>query len=261
MDREKMLDKYYNKHKEDLRLTRRHGMVEYRVSMKYILELLPKENKQDFKILDLGAATGRYSIALKGMGYDVTAVELVKHNLDIMKKKDPEIKAFQGNAKNIGFLADNTFDLVINFGPLYHLIGDEEKLIAMNEAKRVTKPNGLILNAYVMNEYCVLSFCFDEDRMPKLREDNFVDDSFHVHSTEGELYDYVRISDIDRLNQKAGLTRIKIFSPDGPSDYMRPMINKMSEESFERFVEFQMANAEREDLIGAGSHVVDIVRK
>lgn len=256
-----MLDKYYNKHKEDLRLTRRHGIVEYRVSMKYILDILPKDNKADFKILDLGAATGRYAIALKSMGYDVTAVELVKHNLEIMKKKDPEIKAFQGNAKNIGFLADESFDLVINFGPLYHLIGDDEKLLALNEAKRVTKPNGLIMNAYVMNEYCVLSFCFDEDRMPGLRQGNFVDETFHVRSTEGELYDYVRISDIDRLNQSAGLNRVKIFSPDGPSDYMRPLINKMSEESFERFVEFQMANAEREDLIGAGSHVVDIVRK
>jgi hypothetical protein len=58
----------------------------------------------------------------------------------------------------------------------------------------------------------------------------------------------------------AGLERVKIFSPDGPSDYMRPVINKMSEESFEKFVDFQMKNAERPDLIGAGSHTVDIVR-
>ena len=70
----------------------------------------------------------------------------------------------------------------------------------------------------------------------------------------------MRVDDIDRLNKIAGLERVKIFSPDGPSDYMRPVINKMSEESFEKFVDFQMKNAERPDLIGAGSHTVDIVR-
>ena len=170
------------------------------------------------------------------------------------------VKAFQGNAKDLSFLPDNSFDITLNFGPLYHLIGDEEKLIAMNEAKRVTKDGGLIFNAYVMNDYCILTYCFEEDRICNLMEKGFIDDSFHVRSDNDELYDYMRVEDIDRLNKLTGLERVKIFSPDGPSDYMRPVINKMSEESFEKFVDFQMKNAERPDLIGAGSHTVDIVR-
>ena len=40
------------------------------------------------KILDIGAGTGRYSVALAEEGYDVTAVELVKYNLGILKKKN-----------------------------------------------------------------------------------------------------------------------------------------------------------------------------
>ena len=79
MQRDKLLTKYYNKHKEDLRLVRRHGMVEFRVSMHYIKKFLP-ENCNGLKILDLGAATGRYSFALAELGCDVTAVELVKQN-------------------------------------------------------------------------------------------------------------------------------------------------------------------------------------
>ena len=79
------LEKYYNKFNEDKRLTRRHGNVEFITSMKYIQKYL--EKIPDAKILDVGAGTGRYSIALAEEGYDVTAVELVKYNLGILKSK------------------------------------------------------------------------------------------------------------------------------------------------------------------------------
>ena len=75
-----------------------------------------------------------------------------------------------------------------------------------------------------------------------------------------ELYDYVRIDDINRLDERAGLKRVTIFSPDGASDYMRTRLNHMSDETFARFIEYQKCISERADLIGAGSHVVDVVR-
>ena len=76
---------------------------------------------------------------------------------------------------------------------------------------------------------------------------------------ENELYDYVRLEDIDRLNNLSGLKRIKVFSPDGPADFMRKELNAMSEETFEKFIEYQICNAERPELLGAGSHIVDIL--
>ena len=56
------LEKYYNKFCEEKRLTRRHGQVEYITSMKYIHKYLEEFPKA--KILDVGAGTGRYSVAL-----------------------------------------------------------------------------------------------------------------------------------------------------------------------------------------------------
>ena len=70
----------------------------------------------------------------------------------------------------------------------------------------------------------------------------------------------VRLEDIDRLDSQAGLERVTIFSPDGPADYMRTRLNWMSDETFAHFLAYQKVVSERPDLIGAGSHVVDVVR-
>ena len=135
----------------------------------------------------------------------------------------------------------------------------EEKLKALNEARRVTKPGGLIFVAYLMNEYSILSYCFDEERIGDFLKRGIVDSDFHVRVQEGELYDSVRLEDIDRLNREAGLQRVTIFSPDGAADYMRTRLNRMSEETFAHFIDYQKCISERPDLIGAGSHVVDVV--
>lgn len=212
------------------------------------------------KIADIGAGTGRYSVELCHRGYDVTAVELVKHNLEILRSKHENIKTWQGDARDLGFLDDHTFDITLLFGPLYHLHGDENKLAAINEAKRITKKGGIILIAYVMNEYSVISYCFKEHKWKEVAQKGGLSPDFHTICTEDDLYDYVRLDDINRLNKAAGLERIKIISADGPADYMRRELNEMSEEEFQSFCAFQLANCERPELVGAGSHCVDIVR-
>ncbi len=256
------LVQYYNKFNEEKRLDSRHGQVEFRVSMKYIHAYIPEEiPKEEVKILDIGAGTGRYSVALANEGYDVTAVELVKYNLGILKSKGSSVKAMQGNALNLKKLADNTFDVTLLFGPMYHLFGLEDKRKALSEAKRVTKPGGIILVAYCMNEYGVLTYAFKEKHISECMEERRLTEDFHTISREENLYDYMRIEDINVLLEDSGLERIKIISPDGPANYMRPFLNQLSEEEFEYFVQYQMATCERQDLIGAGAHALDILRK
>ena len=119
------LEKYYNKFNEDKRLLSRHGQVEYITSMKYIHQCLGEMDSP--KILDIGAGTGRYSVALANEGYDVTAVELVKYNLGILKKKQSNVKAYQGNALNLKRFEDESFDLTLLFGPMYHLYTFEDR--------------------------------------------------------------------------------------------------------------------------------------
>ncbi|MBQ8822174.1 MAG: methyltransferase domain-containing protein [Lachnospiraceae bacterium] len=259
------LELYYNKFNEEKRLDSRHGQVEFRVTMKYIHEALDMVSdgraREDIKILDIGAGTGRYSVALAEEGYDVTAVELVKYNLGILKKKNSSVKAMQGNALNLKKLASEQFDVTLLFGPMYHLFTKEDRLKALSEAKRVTKPGGMILVAYIMNEYGALTYAFKERHVLECMEQGRFTEDFKCISHPADLYDYVRVEQIKELAEELSLTRWKLISPDGPANYMRPFLNQLSDEEFEHFVNYQMATCERQDLIGAGAHTVDILKK
>lgn len=269
---------HYNKFNEDKRLTRRHGQVEYITTMQYIhkyIQDLQRKNAKNtiVQILDIGAGTGRYAVELAKEGHDVTAVEYVKYNLgrlkqnaNVAKKECQEagkeflLQAYQGDARKLKRFAEDTFDLTLLFGPMYHLYSFEDKLQALMEAKRVTKPDGYILVAYLMNEYGVLTYGFKEGNAIACIEDGRLDENFHCRSTEKELYDYVRLEDMKELRDAAGLEHVQTISADGPADYMRRELNAMSEEMFAKFIEYHLSTCERPELLGAGAHTVDILR-
>lgn len=253
------LDVYYGKFCEDKRLTRRHGKVEYITSMKYIHEQL--EGMKCAKILDVGAGTGRYSIPLSEEGHDVTAIELVKYNLGMLKAKKSNVKAYQGTALDLSRFQDNTFDVTLVFGPMYHLYTFEDKLQALNEAKRVTKKGGKILVAYCMNEYSIITYGFKENHMKRSLENGKVSEDFHVISEPEDLYDYVRLEDINRLVEASELERIKIIAADGPANYIRSVLKEMDEETYDLFIQYHLSTCERYELLGASAHTLDILRK
>ena len=254
------IEKYYNKFNEDKRLLRRHGNVEFVTSMKYIHEYLGEDKNK--KIIDIGAGTGRYSVALANEGYDVTAVELVKYNLGILKQKNSLVKAYQGNALKLSRFNDESFDITILFGPMYHLIKFEDKVKALKEAARVTKKGGVILVAYVMNEFSVITYGFKENNIIELKKKKKIDENYRVKPGEDDLYDYVRLEDINRINDEVTeVERLKIISADGPADYLRPVLNKMDDKTYEQFIRYHLATCERTELLGASAHTVDILLK
>ncbi len=251
------LENYYGKFCEDKRLLSRHGQVEYRTTMTFIHKYLKKQDR----ILDIGAGTGRYSIALSEEGHEVDAIELVKYNLGVLKAKKSKVKAYQGSALDLSRYKDNTFDVTLLFGPMYHLFTYEDKIKALCEAKRVTKTNGIIFVAYVMNDYSVLVHGFRDGHILEAIKQQKIDANFQTQTNIDDLYSYVRLEQINKLNEDLHLERIEIIAADGPADYMRPILNKMDEETFEAFMNYHLSTCQRQDLIGASSHTVDILRK
>lgn len=268
------LEEYYNKFNEEKRLDSRHGRVEFITSMKYIHEYLQRraqdlgiDVEKDLKwrekisMVDIGAGTGRYSVPLAEEGFDVTAVELVKHNLGRLKQKTDKVKAYQRDARKLNKIPDESFDVTLLFGPMYHLHSKEDKQKALAEAKRVTKPGGYILVAYIMNEYSVITYALKERHFLEALAEGMLDEAYHTTDKGNPLYSFVRLEDIAELNQEIGLSRKQIIAADGAANYMRQYLNALTEEEFDAFVGYHLATCERMDLMGASSHTVDILQK
>ena len=260
------IEEYYCKFNEDKRFDSRHGQVEFMITMKYIDELLGSmlfkgRDKSDIKILDVGAGTGRYSIHYANEGYDVSALELVKHNLSRLKAKCPLVHARQGDGRNLSKYPDDNFDITLIFGPLYHLFNHEDKLKCLTEARRVTKPGGYILAAYVMNDYGIITYGIKEGHLKESIDNGRVDEAYNIHSDIEDLYDYVRLEEIDRLREDSGLERVRIITPDGPTNYIRPQLKAMTDEEFEIYLDYVYSISSRADMIGAAAHTVDILKK
>ncbi len=117
------------------------------------------------------------------------------------------------------------------------------------------------LVAYCMNEYSILTYGFKENHIRESIENGKVSEDFHVLSESKDLYDYVRVEDIDKVREEAGLERIKLISADGPANYMRSILNSMDDETFKLFIDYHLCTCERPELLGAGAHTLDILRK
>lgn len=256
------LKEYYESHDEDGRLASRHGQVEYLTTMKYISECAEKTDAK--RLIEIGAGTGRYSIALAKQGFDVTAVELVEHNLDIMKSKIGDIEninAYQGSALDLSRFSDGEFDLTLVLGPMYHLYTFEDKKKALSEAVRVTKRGGYILVAYCMNEPTVIQYVFKKGNLQPILENDMITEDWHCKSEPKEVFELVRTEDIAEIDETADVTRIKLVATDGPTHYMSAIIDEMDKKTFEKWMEFHFATCERQDLVGASNHTLDILRK
>ncbi len=256
------LEAYYRQYDEEGRLLSQHGQVEYLTTQKYIHEALGGDRSK--RILEVGAGTGRYSVALAKEGYAVTAVELVAHNLEILRSKltgEEPIEALQGNALDLSRFADDSFDLTLLLGPMYHLFTKEDKLRALSEALRVTKPGGILMAAYCMNEPTVVMYVFGLGKLRETLDKGMLTGDWHCISEPADLFELVRTEDIAALDAALDARRVKLVATDGATNYMRPCIDAMDAETFSKWVEYHLTVCERQDLIGASHHTLDILCK
>lgn len=261
METLKALTEYYSSYNEEGRLQSKHGSVEFLTTMRYVKKYL----KPEMKVLEIGAATGRYSHTLAREGYEVDAVELVQHNIDIfLQNTQPgeKVRIFQGNAKNLEMLEDNTYDITLLLGPMYHLFTVEEQKQALSEAIRVTKKGGVIFAAYCGNEATMIQYCFGRGMLREKRYQDLVDPvTFKASSDPAELFQLYRKEDIDALMAAFPVRRLHYVGTDMATNYMRAVIDEMEEELFQMYLRYHFVICERGDLVGASHHILDIFRK
>ena len=263
METNQYLIDLYNNYDEDSRLVTKHGSVEFLTTMRYIEKYI----KPGDRVLEIGAATGRYSHTLARRGYTVDAVELVGHNIEIFRKNtlpDENITITQGNAVDLSAFPDNQYDITLLLGPLYHLYSKEDKQQAIREAIRVTKHGGIIFAAYVISDGCLLDEGFNRSHVnvAEYVKNGLLDpETFAAKSEPKDLFELVRKGDIDDCMSVFPVTRLHYVATDGCALFMREAIDAMDSETFQLYLKYHFATCEREDLLGITSHAVDIFKK
>lgn len=257
----KILTDFYSNYDEEGRLLSRHGSVEYLTTMRYVEKYL----QPGMRILEVGAATGRYSHALAQMGYRVDAVELVQHNIDLFNEKTQpgeQVTIRQGNALDLSFFEDHSFDMTLVLGPMYHLFTVEAQKLALSEAIRVTKSGGVIFAAYCGNEATMVQYCFGRGMIREQRYRDLIDPvTFKASSDPAELFQLYRKEEIDALMKDFPVERLHYVGTDMATNYMRRTIEEMDDALFELYLQYHFAICERSDCVGTSHHILDIFRK
>ena len=84
---------------------------------------------------------------------------------------------------------------------------------------------------------------------------------YHCISEPAEIFELVRLEDIDELNREAGLKREKIVASDLFTRYIKDRLPNFSEAVYQAYVKYHLSICERPDLIGATNHSLDILTK
>lgn len=261
METQNILSQFYENYDEDNRLSSQYGMVEYLTTMRYIEKYL----RPGMRILEIGAATGRYSHALARQGYRVDAVELVDHNIEIFRQNTQpgeNITVTQGNAKDLSAFGDDTYDMTLILGPMYHLFTEEDKLQALSEAIRVTKKGGVVFAAYCMGDASIVLYGFARGQIHNIIDKCMLDPvTFATFSQPWGLFELHRKEDIDKLRSYFDVTQLHFLATDGYANHMRQTLAEMDEATFQLYLRYHFATCERVDLVGYSNHTLDIFRK
>lgn len=265
---------FYNSGAEIGRLERGIGKIEYERTKEIILRYLPKEKTT---VYDVGGGIGVYSKWLGNLGHEVHLIELSPNAVDYAKKintsTDSVIHNIEvGDARNLN-KSDDSADVVLLMGPMYHLINIDDRLKALNEAKRVLKKGGLLVCAgitrygsmlWALSVYGAKNKILDEVEFVNMvkgeiegnhiRPDkypNFIARSyFHLPKEfENEIKD-------------AGFILNRSFAVEGPT-WIVPTLDAVwdSEESKKTILDMARIVEEDENIMAMSPHFLNISKK
>ncbi|MFT3894895.1 MAG: class I SAM-dependent methyltransferase [Anaerolineales bacterium] len=142
---------YYNNDplREHTRLERHQ--LEFDLTWRYLEQYLPAQGS----ILEIGAATGKYTLGLAQRGYSVTAVDmsagLLEENKRVVAEAglEKQVSFILADARDLSEVTKKDFDAVLLMGPLYHLFSDEERKTALKEAADRLRDGGILFSAFI----------------------------------------------------------------------------------------------------------------
>ena len=99
-------------------------------------------------VFDIGGGAGAYAPWLSERGYAVHLLDPIDRHVAEAERRSaasshPLASCHVGDARSLPF-ADETADVVLLLGPLYHLTSVEDRIQTLKQAARVLKPGGCL---------------------------------------------------------------------------------------------------------------------
>ena len=251
-----LVQEVYRRFNEDSRLNKSQAArVEFLTTVRYIEKYLTP----GAKILDVGAGAGEYSLYFARKGYQVSALELADANIAAFRAKmtyADQIDLVQGNALDLSRYDSESFDVVLLFGPLYHLHEETDKLQCIAEAKRVCKPDGKIFFAFISNDMVILT-------MQQCQDDYLMNGDYNKETFRLDDFPFVfHTPDHCReLFNKAGIQIIHEVASDGASELLQDLVNGLDEASYQQYLRYHFYICEKPEFLGMSNHLLFVGEK
>jgi SAM-dependent methyltransferase len=145
---------------------------------------------------------------------------------------------------------------------MYHLFTEGDKLRALSEAVRVTKPGGILMVAYCVADASVLQYGFVGGHIFELIENGMLDpETFRASSRPQDVFELHRKEDVDRLTAGFPTERLHYVATDLYTNHMRETVDAMDDETFDLYLKYHFSVCERADMMGLTNHSLDIQRR
>lgn len=262
------VQKFYddNVNREWERLGSRHR-TEFAVSLRALRQFLPLP---PLKVIDIGGGPGRYTLALTGLGYEVSLVDLSAGNLTFARKKAEAAglhldQILQGNALDLSESTDESFDAALLMGPLYHLLLHDERILALQEVWRLLKPGGLIFAAF-LSRFGAFRDAASKGAAWVLENPDTVEKilTSGIDVSDGEGFTDAYFAHPDEVIptcESAGFQTVIRMGCEGVVAGHESYVNSLEGEGFERWVDLNYQIGQDAAAIGASDHILYVGRK
>ena len=261
---------FYTGTEEESRLGAGSSQLEFERTKELVRRFLPAAPAQ---VVDVGGASGPYAFWLARSGYDVHLVDVTPRLVEVARQQDADAACrlasiAVGDARRLSFDAAS-IDAVLLFGPLYHLTERSDRLAALTEAKRVLRPQGVILVAGISRyagtlDGLALHPSLDA-RVVAIRHRAVVDGRYRNETGNPRYFTtayFHRPEDLVEELGHAGFDAARVFGVEGPgwllADFEARWADPASRESI-----LQVARMleEESSVIGASAHLLAVAHR
>jgi len=263
---------FYNNGAEIGRLERGLGIVEFHRTK----EILSRYIDGGKVIYDIGGGIGMYAAWLTKKGNEVHLIELAENAVEYAKAnmmRDCHFVAETGNALQIN-RPDESADVVLLMGPLYHLRNREDRLQSLREAFRVLKKGGLLVAAGI-SKFSSMTWGLSVYG----EKNDFIDDPVFFNMVKGEMTtgDHIRPKEYPKFiaeayfttseEMKSEITEVgfaveKAIAVEGCIWFTPHLGEKWEDEtSRERLLEIVRITETEPEMMGMSPHFLVVARK